>query len=84
LAGTSLLLFVAVDLANAAGFIAAQVAFTVFAVALFCILSPLQSHVGIIRLQDIAIGGAIGLLSVRFNNLRPEPTQKAVNGLGAF
>jgi Fusaric acid resistance protein-like len=47
--------------ASAVGLIAGQAAFTVFAVTLFCILSPQQRQVGLLRLEDIAIGGAVTL-----------------------
>jgi hypothetical protein len=47
--------------ASAIGFVAGQAGFTVFAVVLFCILLPQQSHVGILRLEDIALGGAVSL-----------------------
>jgi Fusaric acid resistance protein-like len=53
---------VATYLSSAVGFMAGQAAFTVFAVVLFCILAPLQRHVGIVRIEDIAIGGAISLI----------------------
>ena len=33
-----------------------------FAVVLFCILLPLQTNVGIRRVEDIALGGAVGLV----------------------
>jgi hypothetical protein len=48
--------------AGAVGFMAGQAAFTVFAVVLFCILAPSQSQVGMHRLEDIAMGGAVSLL----------------------
>jgi hypothetical protein len=54
--------FLAAYLSSAVGFIAGQAGFTAFAVVLFCILTPLQSSVGILRVEDIAIGGAISLL----------------------
>ena len=54
--------FMAAYLSSAAGFMAGQAAFTTFAVVLFCILAPLQRHVGIVRVEDIAVGGAISLL----------------------
>jgi uncharacterized membrane protein YccC len=47
--------------ATAVGLMAGQAAFTLFAVVLFCILSPQQKQTGIIRLEDIAIGGALSL-----------------------
>jgi hypothetical protein len=47
---------------NAVGFMAGQAGFTLFAVVLFCILTPLQKQVGVLRVEDIALGGAIGLL----------------------
>jgi hypothetical protein len=54
--------FMAAYLSSAVGFMAGQAAFTAFAVVLFCILAPLQKHVGIVRIEDIAVGGAISLL----------------------
>ena len=48
--------------ASAVGFIAGQAAFTVFVVVLFCILSPHQPEIGILRIEDIFIGGAVSLL----------------------
>jgi uncharacterized membrane protein YccC len=47
---------------SAVGFMAGQAAFTVFAVVLFCILLPQQRHIGILRVEDIAIGGAVSLV----------------------
>jgi hypothetical protein len=47
---------------TAFGFVAGQAAFTVFAVVLFCILSPAQGQVGLLRVEDIAIGGVLSLL----------------------
>jgi hypothetical protein len=54
--------FMAAYLSSAVGYMAGQAAFTAFAVVLFCILAPLQRHVGIVRIEDIAVGGAISLL----------------------
>ena len=48
--------------ARAIGLMAGQAAFTVFAVMLFCILLPQQRHAGFLRLEDIAIGGAVSLI----------------------
>jgi hypothetical protein len=48
--------------AASAGFIAGQAGFTVFAVVLFCILLPQEDDVGIRRVEDIALGGAVGLV----------------------
>jgi len=48
--------------ASAIGFVPGQAAFTVFAVVLFCILLPQQQPAGILRLEDIAIGGAVSLV----------------------
>jgi hypothetical protein len=47
--------------ATAVGLIAGQAAFTLFAVVLFCILLPQQTQTGLVRLEDIAIGGAVSL-----------------------
>jgi hypothetical protein len=48
--------------AGAIGFMAGQAAFTVFVVVLFCILLPQQGQVGILRVEDIAMGGMVSLL----------------------
>jgi Fusaric acid resistance protein-like len=48
--------------ASAIGFIAGQAAFTVFAVTMFCILIPQARQTGILRLADIAMGGAVSLV----------------------
>jgi Fusaric acid resistance protein-like len=53
--------FGSVYAASAVGLVAGQAAFTVFAVVLFCILSP-QQQAGVFRLEDIAIGGAVSLI----------------------
>jgi hypothetical protein len=55
-------IFASVYLSSAVGFMSGQAGFTAFAVVLFCILTPLQRQVGILRIEDIAIGGAISLL----------------------
>jgi hypothetical protein len=47
--------------ASAVGLMAGQAAFTLFAVVLFCILLPQQRQAGLLRLEDIAIGGAVSL-----------------------
>jgi hypothetical protein len=54
--------FVSAYASSAIGFIAGQTAFTVFAVVLFCILLPQQRHVGLFRVEDIAIGSAVSLV----------------------
>lgn len=48
--------------ASAVGLVAGQAAFTLFAVVLFCILLPQQTSAGLLRLEDIAIGGAVSLM----------------------
>jgi uncharacterized membrane protein YccC len=53
--------FGSVYAAGGSSLIPGQAAFTVFAVVLFCILSPNQKQAGILRLEDIAIGGAVSL-----------------------
>jgi PPE-repeat protein len=45
--------------ASALGLMVSQAAFTVFAVVLFSILLPQHTQSGIIRLEDIALGGAV-------------------------
>jgi uncharacterized membrane protein YccC len=63
--------FIAAYLSSAVGFMAGQAAFTTFAVVLFCILTPAQDHVGMIRVENIAIGGAISLIAGLFQQLAP-------------
>ncbi len=58
-----LVVFVSTYAASAVGLMAGQAAFTVFAVVLFCILLPQQRPAGILRLEDIAIGGAVSLMT---------------------
>ena len=53
--------FGSVYVASGSGLLPGQAAFTVFAVVLFCILSPKQKQAGILRLEDVAIGGAVSL-----------------------
>jgi hypothetical protein len=55
-------IFAAAYAASAIGLTSGQAGFTVFAVVLFCILLPLQQNVGIRRVEDIALGGAVGLV----------------------
>jgi len=66
-----LTVFVASYLSTAVGFMAGQAAFTTFAVVLFCILAPSQGHVGVIRLEDIAIGGSISLIASLIQRFAP-------------
>jgi hypothetical protein len=61
--------FVAAYLSSAVGFTASQAGFSAFSVVLFCILSPLQRDVGIVRIEDIFIGGTISLLAAAFRHL---------------
>jgi len=56
------IIFASTYAASAVGFMAGQAAFTVFVVVLFCILLPQQGHVGILRVEDIAVGGALSLV----------------------
>jgi hypothetical protein len=53
--------FGSVYAASAVGVTAGQAAFTLFAVVLFCILLPQQRQAGLLRLEDILIGGAVSL-----------------------
>ena len=55
-----LVVFAATYLASR-GLLAGQVGFTIFVVVLFCILAPQQTKVGVIRLEDIALGGLVSL-----------------------
>ena len=57
-----IVVFVSAYASSTVGFIAGQAAFTVFAVVLFGILLPQQRHVGLLRVEDIAIGGAVSLV----------------------
>jgi Fusaric acid resistance protein-like len=57
-----IVVFVSAYASSAVGFIAGQAAFAVFAVVLFCILLPQQRHVGLLRVEDIAIGGSVSLV----------------------
>jgi hypothetical protein len=54
--------FAAAYAASVVGIASGQAGFTVFAIVLFCILLPLQKDVGIRRVEDIALGGAVGLV----------------------
>jgi uncharacterized membrane protein YccC len=54
--------FGAAYLSTAVGFVAGQAAFTLFVVVVLNILAPLGFRVGILRLEDIAIGGTISLI----------------------
>ena len=56
--------------ASAVGLIAGQASFTLFVVVLFCILLPQQTQAGILRLEDIAIGGAVSLVVSSLLRLR--------------
>jgi len=58
-----LVVFCSVYAASAIGFIAGQASFTLFAVVLFCILLPQQRETGILRVEDIAIGGVVSLVA---------------------
>jgi len=55
------IVFASIYAYSGVGFMAGQAAFTVFAVVLFCIL-PQQRHIEILRVEDIAIGGAVSLI----------------------
>jgi Fusaric acid resistance protein-like len=57
------LVFASTYASTAVGFIAGQAGFTVFAVVLFCILLPRQGNVGIVRIEDIALGGVVSLIA---------------------
>jgi Fusaric acid resistance protein-like len=54
--------FVAAYASTAMGFAAGQAAFTVFVIVLLNILAPLGYRPGVLRVEDIAIGGAISLV----------------------
>ncbi len=62
-------IFISAYASTAFGFVAGQAAFTVFAVVLFCILSPAQGQVGLLRVEDIAIGGVLSLLVASLQRL---------------
>ena len=57
-----LCIFAAAYASVAVGFAAGQAAFTVFVVVLLNTLTLAEDIVGNLRVEDIAIGGAIGLL----------------------
>jgi len=57
-----LVVFLSTYAASALGLMGGQIGFTVFAVVLFCILLPQQRPSGVLRLEDIAIGGAVSLV----------------------
>jgi uncharacterized membrane protein YccC len=61
--------FVSVYLSSAVSFATSQAGFTAFAVVLFCILTPLQGEVGVVRIEDVFIGGAISLLVASLGRL---------------
>lgn len=61
--------FASAYLSSAVGFMAGQAGFTAFAVVLFCILTPLQREVGIVRIEDVFVGGAISLLVASLGHL---------------
>jgi hypothetical protein len=72
--------------ASALGLVAGQAAFTLFAVVLFCILLPRQ-QAGALRLEDIAIGGAVSLivgLLRRENDDASQGLRKRGQGLSGF
>jgi Fusaric acid resistance protein-like len=56
-----LAVFASAYVSTAVSFMAGQAAFTVFAIVLFCILLPQQGSAGIVRVEDIALGGAISM-----------------------
>ncbi|HKF76367.1 MAG TPA: FUSC family protein [Candidatus Dormibacteraeota bacterium] len=56
-----LAVFLAAYTPTAVHFVAGQAAFTVFVIVLFNLLSPLGWQVGLVRLEDLAIGTGIGL-----------------------
>jgi hypothetical protein len=65
----SCVVFASAYLSSAVGFMAGQAGFTAFAVVLFCILTPLQREVGIVRIEDVFVGGAISLLVASLGHL---------------
>jgi hypothetical protein len=67
-----------VYLSSAVGFTAGQAGFAAFAVVLFCILTPLQREVGVVRIEDIFIGGAISLLIGSLGHLGQRGNQTSV------
>jgi len=54
--------FVAAYLSTAVGFLAGQAALTLFVVVLLNLVTPLGYRVGMMRVEDIAIGGTISLV----------------------
>jgi hypothetical protein len=55
------IVFASTYASSAVGFVAGQAAITAFAVVLVCILSPHQGHVGLVRVENVAIGGTVSL-----------------------
>jgi hypothetical protein len=63
---------------------AGQASFTVFAVSLFCILSPHQGNVGILRVEDIAFGGAVSLIVGSLRRLGEATPRNFVAWIGSL
>src|SRR5262249_31514680 len=57
-----LVAFTAVYASTAIGFVVGQAAFTVFVIVLFNLISPVGWRIGLIRIEDVAIGVGISLL----------------------
>ena len=55
--------FLAAYAPSAVSFIAGQAAFTVLLLILFNLLAPAGWHVGLVRIEDVAVGSAIGLVA---------------------
>jgi hypothetical protein len=69
-------IFFSVFASSAIGVVATQSGFTVFTVVLFCILTQSDGQVGILRVEDIAVGGMLSLLVAtlqRFGQSKTEP-----------
>lgn len=55
-------IFIAAYAATAVGFVASQAAFTINLIVIFNLISPSGWQVGLVRIEDIAVGAAISVL----------------------
>ncbi|HEY8737075.1 MAG TPA: FUSC family protein [Candidatus Dormibacteraeota bacterium] len=61
-AALPLAIFVAAYAATAVGFIASQAAFTINLIVIFNLISPAGWQVGLVRIEDIAVGASISIV----------------------
>ena len=57
-----IVIFVAAYAATAVGFVASQAAFTINLIVIFNLISPSGWQVGLVRIEDVAIGAAISIV----------------------